>query len=114
MRLGSDSAVDRLGEPPRQIPLEVIGVGVLLTLSGVLTMFGAFAAFIWAAVDFGLGKKSAPHDLDALWFVPLGTLAGSFACAVAAFSLRRSGLAIGLAVFSLGATAFMLAISPYY
>ena len=114
MRLGSNAAVDRAGEPPRQIPLEVIGVGALLTVSGVLTMFGSFAAFIWAAVDYGLGKKSAPSDLDPLWFVPLGTLVASFVCASVAFRLRRSGLAAGLAVFSLGASAFILAISPYY
>jgi hypothetical protein len=114
LRLGSDSAVDRLGEPPRQIPLQVLAVGALLTAAGVLTMFGAFAAFIWAAVDYGLGKKSAPSDFHALWFVPLGTLFASFACAAVAFWLRRSALSAGLAVFSLGVGAFILAISPYY
>src|ERR671935_230052 len=52
------------------------------------------------AEDFGLGKKSAPSDLDPLWFVPLGTLVASFVCASVAFWLRRSALAAGLAVFS--------------
>jgi len=88
--------------------------GVLVMLALLALLFGVFLTFLWAAIDLGGGRDSAPSDFDEFWLAPIGLMALSFALALAALRYGRSRAAAATCAASLGLAIFLLAISPFF